>query len=142
FLLEARGCSALPAPPPGEALLQGGIVERATTPEHRLQRPLLLWRRPQFVLERFAHGGGGLHAGCVGDGLLHRLHRPSFCLVDARRQAAELSAKALSTVMIPCREVHAGDQYSSASLVVKGVYLLCPLRLLSPRRPPLSSWLG
>src|SRR5262249_874117 len=142
FLLETGGCSALPAPPPSEALLQRRVVKGAAAPQDLLQRPLLGRRQLEFVLERFAHGGGGLHAGCVGDGLLHRLHRPSFCLIDARRQAAELSAKALSSVMIPCGEVRAGDQYSSASLTVKGVYLLCPIHLLSPVLPPSSSWPG
>src|SRR5262249_8909313 len=55
FLLVARGALALPAAPPGEALLQRAVVERAAAPQHLRQRLFLRWRRLEFVLERLAH---------------------------------------------------------------------------------------
>src|SRR5258708_13736886 len=55
FLLEAGGRFALPPSPPGDALLQRGVVERGAAPEHRVQRPLLRGRRPELLFVRFAH---------------------------------------------------------------------------------------
>src|SRR5262249_49140252 len=46
---------ALAAPPPGEALLQGGVVERAAAPQDRLKLTLLSGREPQLLLIGLAH---------------------------------------------------------------------------------------
>src|SRR5262249_50465120 len=43
LLLVVAGTRALPALPPGLALLQGAVVERPTAPQDRLQRLLLGW---------------------------------------------------------------------------------------------------
>jgi len=51
----------------GDALLQGGVVERAAAPEHFVQRSLLSWCRTELLLERLAHG------------LLY--HTALFCLI-------------------------------------------------------------
>ena len=74
FLLVARDRDV--APLPGrDALLQGGVVEHATAPEHLLQRPLLGGRRPQLLLV----------------GLAHRwlLHMVLFCLIGTEPARAE-----------------------------------------------------
>src|SRR5262249_17996553 len=61
FLLEAGRRFTLATLPPRLALLQGGIVERATAPEHLLQRPLLCGRRFQLLLK-------GLARACLSHG--------------------------------------------------------------------------
>src|SRR5690348_917250 len=55
LLLEAGGRDALPAAPPGDALLRRDVVERAAAPEDVLQRPFLLRCGPQLLLEGFPH---------------------------------------------------------------------------------------
>src|SRR5262249_51621026 len=50
LLLDAGGALALPPPPPGEALVQGGVVEHATAPEHLLPLALLLGRRLELLV--------------------------------------------------------------------------------------------
>src|SRR5262249_20187773 len=67
LLLGVAGTRALPALPPGLALLQGAVGERPTAPHDRLQRLLLGWRRLQLV----------------GDGLADRLlfHTGPCCLL-------------------------------------------------------------
>src|SRR5262249_29197292 len=54
FLLRAReGDAALF--PQGDALLQGGVVERAPVPQDHLQRTCLCGRGPEFLLIGLAH---------------------------------------------------------------------------------------
>src|SRR5215467_5161514 len=53
LLLVVRRALALPPFPPDAALLQGGIVEHTAAPQGRLQSPLLVWGRPEFVLVSF-----------------------------------------------------------------------------------------
>ena len=54
FLLRARegDVAALPG---GDALFQGGVLERAAAPQDELKLALLAGCRPQFLLERLAH---------------------------------------------------------------------------------------
>ena len=49
FLLEAGEASALPTPPPGDALFERGVVEHTAAPEHRVQCLLLPGRRAQLL---------------------------------------------------------------------------------------------
>src|SRR5262249_2898696 len=55
LLLQTGGRAPLPAPPPGDALFEGDVVERATAPQDALQRTLLGRRGPQLLLVRLAH---------------------------------------------------------------------------------------
>src|SRR5260221_3529374 len=55
FLLVAREGDA-PLPVQADALLHGGVVELAATPEHLVQRPLLGRRGPQLLFVGLAHG--------------------------------------------------------------------------------------
>src|SRR5262245_41754205 len=47
--------SPLPAPPPGDALLQGRVVEHAAAPQDHLKLTLLRWRRLELFLVGLAH---------------------------------------------------------------------------------------
>ncbi len=54
FLLIARDTDVA-ALPGGDALFQGGVIERAAAPQDELKLALLAGCRPQLLLERLAH---------------------------------------------------------------------------------------
>jgi hypothetical protein len=89
FLLIARARAALAATPPGDALLQGGVVKSATAQQHPLTLPLWLGRWLELVLERFADGA----ARRAGDVLLPRA---SFCLIGCRAARGRTSGSSLA----------------------------------------------
>ena len=84
FLGQARD-GDVAALPGGEALLKRRVVERATAPEHGLQRPFLGGRRAQFLLVGLAHARL-VHASLFQPGSANAVHHQDCWL---KPQSAE-----------------------------------------------------
>jgi|GEM_PF-4413717 len=80
FLLVTRD-GDMAALPSGDALLQGGVVQRATAPQRVRQRPLLGRRGTQFLFECLVYGL-----------LVYWFHTPLFCLIGAEVAGTWLAA--------------------------------------------------
>src|SRR5262249_84184 len=81
LLLEARGTHALPPAPPGDALFECDVVERAAAPHDRFHLLGL--------------GGCGHELVCVA--LAHRLHLPTPRSEDFRRLPKKRSSSRTRT---------------------------------------------
>jgi hypothetical protein len=75
-LLIVGGAGALSTSPPGAALFQGTVVERATAQHDRCQRLFLLGRWQQLVLVGFTPGA-----------YAPLLHADTFCLIGGRAES-------------------------------------------------------
>ena len=106
--------------PGGPALLQGDVIEGAAAPQDHVQRPLLLRRRPQLLLEGFAY----------------RLHRVPLWIHSTRHVQKWLHPhKVHLTDWVQTLRLAAGSHCHEIQ------YKVQQLQLISPVPPELERWI-